>query len=285
MKNSFTVSPMSQKIHLKPGETYKGSIVVANPAVATEDFYYKIDIHPYNVVGEDYDTDFETMSDWSRIVEWTDIEESAGVLKPNGKQIIDFTIDVPKNAPGGGQYMMLGVTTDNPTNGTGGFAVQSVYEMASVVYAEVEGEIKHQGRIVENQIPGYIGAGMPYVSARLTNTGNVHETAVVKITVKNSFNGETVIPREGDGDTFESVIMPQSSRVIKRELLNMPAIGVFEVTQNISFMGDDMDITSVMIVCPIWFIFLIIGVIASIIGMVFYGRHLKRKKVQKVVDF
>lgn len=285
MRNSFTVSPMSQKIHLEPGETYQGSIMVANPAAATENFYYKVALYPYSVLGEEYDTDFETVSDWSRIVEWTTLENETGVLKPNGTQMVNFTIEVPKNAPGGGQYMMLGVSSNNSVDNTNNFAVQNVYEMASVVYADVEGETTHGGQILENQIPGFVATGAPYVLTRLTNTGNVHETAEVTITVKNSFNGEMIIPKDGENNTFESVVMPESTRLVKRTLANMPPLGVFEVTQNVSFMGDNINITSVMVICPIWFIFLVLATIGSVIGMVFYGRHLKRKKLEKVVDF
>lgn len=285
MKNSFTVSPMSQSIKLKPGETYKGSILVANPMAATEDFHYKVVLYPYSVSGEEYDVNFETTSDWSKITEWVTLEPSTGVIKPNGKQIINFTIDVPSSAPGGGQYMMLGVSSDDSADNFGGFAVQSIYEMASIVYAEVDGDITHGGRILDNQIPGFVAMGKPYVSTRITNTGNVHEAAKVTISVKNAINGEMVFPKDGELDTFESMIMPQSTRVIKKEIANMPPLGVFEVTQNVSFMDNNMDITSIMIICPIWFVFLIAGVIGSIIGMVFYARFLKRKKMQKVVDF
>lgn len=285
MKNAFTVSPMSQKIHLKPGETYKGEIMVANPAAATEDFYYKVVIYPYSVVGEEYDVDFETESDWSRIVEWTTLKNDTGVLKPNATQMVEFTIEVPENAPGGGQYMMLGVSSDQPVDGANDSVVQSVYEMASVVYADVEGETTQSGQILENQIPGFVTVDKPYVYTRLQNTGNVHETAKVTIWVKNNFNGEMIFPKNDKKNEFESVVMPYSTRLVKKEITNMPALGIFEVTQNVSFMGENMDITSVMVVCPIWFFFLVAAVIGLAIGTVFYALYSKRKKFQKVVDF
>ena len=50
MSTKFIVSPMLEKISLRPGETYKGQIIVANPKDATEDFYYKLDISPYSVI-------------------------------------------------------------------------------------------------------------------------------------------------------------------------------------------------------------------------------------------
>ena len=285
MKNAFTVSPISQKIHLKPGETYRGSIKVANPAAATENFYYRTELYPYFITGDDYETDFETVSDWSRIVDWTTIENPTGVLKPNDVEKIYFTIDVPLDAPGGGQYMMLGVSSDAPFEAEeGSFSVQNIYEMASVVYVDIEGEVRHSGRIVENEIPGIVTVGKPYVLTKLNNTGNVHETAKVAITVKNNITGETIVPKEGENNEFESIVMPESTRTLKREITGLPPLGVFEVTENVSYMDIETSNSTVVVLCPVWFIILVLFTIAAIIELLFYRRHKKRKKLEKTID-
>lgn len=281
MKNSFAVSPMIEKINLKPGETYTGVVTVANPKDATEDFRYKATISPYSVSGEDYTADFKTMTDWSRIAEWTEIENDEGVLKPNETKKVRYTIKVPADAPGGGQYLNIGISSNNPFAQTEGGTVQNIYEMASLVFATVEGEIKHDGKIVDSKIPGFITTGKPVISAKLTNDGNVHETAKTTVTVKSSIGGGQIYPKDGENSTMESTIMPQTTRVVSREIPNMPAVGVFEVTQTVSYMDEELLYSSIMIICPVWFIILVIGFIASIIGMVFYGRHLKHKKFKK----
>lgn len=285
MKNAFTVSPMSQKITLRPGETYKGSIMVANPKAATEDFYYKVAIYPYFIKGDSYETDFETMSDWSRIVDWTTLEDETGVLKPNDMKKINFTIEVPENAPGGGQYMMLGVSSDAPMDDNEGAAIQSIYEMASLIYANVEGAAIHEGQVLENRIPGFVMDGKPFVATKVTNTGNVHETAEITISVKNNFNGETIYPKDGEKNTFEVVVMPESTREVKKDIANLPPLGVFEINETVSYMGGETGSTAVVVVCPAWFILLVFATLASVIGMIFYGKHLKHKKLQKTVDF
>lgn len=284
MKKGFTVSPMSQEISLKPGETYRGYILVSNPADATEDFQYKVTANPFSITGDNYETDFKTMSDWSRIVSWTTIENESGTLKPNDTKKVYFTIEVPKNAPGGGQYMMFALTADDSVSADGA-TVSDVFEMASLVYADVPGEIKHEGQILDNQITGFVVSGSPKVITKISNTGNVHETANVTITVKNNFNGETVFPKDASNNTFESVIMPETTREISRDLTNLPQLGVFEVTETVSYLGNETSITSVMVICPIWFLCLIFATIGSVIAMVFYGRYLKHKKNKKVVDF
>lgn len=280
MANNFIVSPMLEKISLKAGETYTGSILIANPKDATEDFYYKISISPYSVIGENYIADFETISDWSRILEWTTLEDTEGTLKPNETKRIFYTIEVPKNAPAGGQYLKIGVTSNAAASGSGG-AVQDVFEIASLVFAEIDGETTRGGRILEGKIPDFVTSSNPAVTAKFTNTGNVHETATTALYVKNLLGGGEIYPQNGENPEMESIIMPLSTRVVSRQIPNLPVVGIFEVKETIYYRGDTMDVTSVMVVCPAWFILLILATIASILGMVFYGRHLKRKKFKK----
>lgn len=280
MANNFIVSPMLEKISLKAGETYTGSILIANPKDATEDFYYKISTSPYSVIGENYIADFETISDWSRILEWTTLEDTEGTLKPNETKRIFYTIEVPKNAPAGGQYLKIGVTSNAAASGSGR-AVQDVFEIASLVFAEIDGETTRGGRILEGKIPDFVTSSNPAVTAKFTNTGNVHETATTALYVKNLLGGGEIYPQNGEDPEMESIIMPLSTRVVSRQIPNLPVVGIFEVKETISYRGDTMDVTSVMVVCPAWFILLILATIASILGMVFYGRHLKRKKFKK----
>ena len=265
---------------MKAGETYTGSILIANPKDATEDFYYKISTSPYSVIGENYMADFETISDWSRILEWTTLDDTEGTLKPNETKRIFYTIEVPKNAPAGGQYLKIGVTSNAAASGSGG-AVQDVFEIASLVFAEIDGETTRGGRILEGKIPDFVTSSNPAVTAKFTNTGNVHETATTALYVKDLLGGGEIYPQNGENPEMESIIMPLSTRVVSRQIPNLPVVGIFEVKETISYRGDTMDVTSVMVVCPAWFILLILATIASILGMVFYGRHLKRKKFKK----
>lgn len=279
MANKFSLSPMSQKITLKAGETYEGSVTVANPADATEDFYFKVTVSPYSVSGTEYTKDFHTMSDWTKIVDWIEVDTKSGMLAPNETKKINFKIKVPESAPAGGQYAMIGISSDNPATSEGA-VVQNVFEMASLIFANVDGETKHEGKILDINIPGFVASGKPKISTKLINEGNVHETALVNVKAKNVFNGEAVYPGSEDEEGFEVIVMPNSTRVVVRELSTLPAIGIFEVSETVKYLDDEMDATMVMVVCPIWFIVLVFATIASVIGMIIYGRHLKHRKTE-----
>ena len=65
--NVFTLTPMSQRIKLEPGEEYEGSITVVNPGSSVNDFSYKAEVSVYSVTDKDYTADFLTQNDQTQI--------------------------------------------------------------------------------------------------------------------------------------------------------------------------------------------------------------------------
>lgn len=282
---AFTVMPMSKEVSLKAGEVYSGSISVSNPADADSDFDYQIVVSPYSVVDEYYTADFVSESDWSKIVDWIKVEEPTGTIAPNGTKEIKYTISVPADAPAGGQYAVLGVRA-NPKEGSEGVTVNNVFEMASIIYGRVEGETRHEGEILTNSIPGFVTNGAPMVSATLSNSGNVHEVANVTLSVKNAFTGESLFPVGDDVNVFSEIVMPGSTRYATRNLNTVPMLGVFEVTQDISYIGTNSEElvhnVRTMIVCPLWFLFLLMLTVGAFIGAIAALIH-KHRKSRRVI--
>ena len=281
---TFSVMPMSKEIELKPGEVYNGSITVSVPADSSENFDYQVVVSPYSVVDEYYTADFVSESDWSKIVGWIEITDSTGTIEPNGQKEIKYKITVPADAPAGGQYAMLSVRSNTKDSSEEGVAVNNVFEMASIIYAKVAGETVHEGEVLTNSIPGFVTNGSPEVSVMITNTGNVHEAAYVTLTVKNAFTGQSVFPLEDDANVFSEIVMPDSTRYITRKLDAVPMLGVFEVTQDISYIGGDAELmhnVKTMIVCPLWFLLLLMLTVGAFIGAIFalIQKHRKNRKV------
>ncbi len=283
LEKSFSLSPMKQEIDLKAGEVYEGSVLVSNPNTSIEDFEYEVHAMPYSVSGTDYSPDFETMSDWSKIVDWIKIEEPSGVLKPNETRRIYYKIEVPLSAPAGGQYAMIGLSS-TPTSVSKRSEVQDTYTLTSLIYARVEGETVYSGEILENYVPGFVSSGTPTTIVTVSNTGNVHEKLKVDLKVKNLFTGESLSLSGEDSDTYESLILPDSTRVVSRALDGMPGLGIFEVSQNVDYIGENSSNTTVMLICPIWFMVLSIVTVTVVITTILYKimRTIrKHKKVRK----
>ena len=278
--NVFTVTPMNQEISLSPGEVYEGSITIINPSYAKEDFPYKVEVTPYGVAGEDYTADLLSESDRTAISKWIKIAEPTGEIKPNESKKVNFTITVPENVPAGGQYATIAVSSNKDTANTNGVSVQNVFEIASITYAKVAGETVHDGEIKENNVPSFVLTKPVMLSALITNNGNIHETATFTITVSDFFTGHVILPTEENTGIYSEVIMPETTRYTEREVSELPDLGVVKVSQTINYNGQTSTVEKNIIICPIWFLVLMLLTIAAIItAIVVLVRKHRHKKV------
>ena len=277
--NIFSIMPMNQRFLLTPGETYEGTVMVVNPADAAADFSFKAEVTPYSVMGAGYEADLATMKNQSAIVDWITIENPTGTVAPNEVAEIRYTITVPEDAPGGGQYATITVGSDKDVQASESVTVNNVFEMASIIYAQVEGEVIHEGELQNVSIPGFVTKSPISVSASFTNHGNAHEDATIITRVTNFLTGEVLLPSDDNTGKYTEVIMPDTERTVTQDIDTVPALGIVNVEQTIYYMGTSSTNNSVIIVCPIWFMALValtIGaIIATIAGLIVRHRHRK----------
>lgn len=264
MDQTFIVSPPTQRFSLEAGGHYEGHISVTNPLDATSDFSYIATPTTYSVVGELYDADFTAQTDYTKLSEWITITNPTGTVAPNHTVNIDFTIDVPADAPGGGQYAAIAVSSNNSTTSEAS-SIGSVFEIASLIYADVAGETIRSGEIINNSVPQIVFNPPVTLSATLKNSGNIHQDATVKITAKNVFTGEVIYPKEDDAKSFNEIVMPGTTRLANRNIDNLPSLGVFHVSQEITYLGQTSLVEKDLIICPIWFLVLVVATLVAVI--------------------
>ena len=277
--NTFSITPMSQNFSLDPGKSYNGSLKIVNYTDSKDDLHYQVTVSPYGVVGEDYTADLQTATNRNEIAKWITIDEPTGVVKPNETKEITFTIKVPKDAISGGQYATIGVSSNPEKNDS---MVTNVFELASVVYAQVSGENTHGGSILNTSVPGFTFNPEAEVGATVENTGNVHDYANITLSVKNFFTGEIIYPtKEEDEGTFSEIIVPETTRRITRQVSNLPSLGVVHISQSINYNGTTELVEKNLIICPLWFLLLVIATIAAIIAVIVMKvrRHKRRPEV------
>lgn len=281
--NSFTVLPMTQRFSLEPGKTYEGKVSVINPADASADFTYRVSVTPYGVTDENYTADLVSITNRTQIVDWITIKEPTGTVKPNETKDVEFTITVPKDAPGGGQYATIAVSSDSATGSDGAVAIDNIFELASLIYGHVDGEIVHEGEIIENNVPGFVLSTPITLSALISNNGNVHEDATFVIAVSNVFTGEVILPTEENSGRYSELIMPETTRAVTREVSGLPGLGMVRIKQTIYYQGDVSEVVKDVFICPIWFMVLVgvtlAAIVATIVAIV--KKHKKAKTIEK----
>lgn len=268
----FSMSPLKENMILSPGDTYSSSFTIFNPATNAKDFPYEISISPF-YVDENYTNIFTAEGNYSEITEWITIDSPLeGTLVPNQSAEIYFTVNVPVNAPAGGQYAAIVVTSAGATNeGENTSAVIERTAIAHTIFAEITGETVISGEVTDVNVPSFMLSGEISGEATIKNTGNVHGEATYTLQVF-SFSGEEIYSNAETPDTHD--VLPNRTYYHKTSWKDTPGMGIFNVKYTVDFEGSTTLVEKLVIICPIWLLFIVIAIIIAIIVAV----YLKLKK-------
>ena len=290
IESTLTVSPMEQKITVYPGKTTTGSIKVSNQASAKETLYYTVSAVPFTRSGNNYDPMVgEELSggDYSDIVKWVTFSSNSGDLEPNEQDEIIYTVNVPEGTRGGGQYFAILVTrTEKPNDSEGdSLTLREIIQIASVVYVTVSGDdIQLEGTIRDNNIPTIFLRSPITASFTVENTGNTHMEINYYMQVFPLFSDEEIYTNEEDPSL--AIVLPGTTRYVSQEWNEAPLVGVFKVRQVAMYSTDseNKSVTEkIVVICPVWLLFIIIFAIAAII-IYFVMRAKSRKTSRKRVE-
>ena len=268
--NSMTVSPPYQKMILVPGEVYNGSLSVSNSANSTRDLKYKVAVGSFSQrkneeSGDDYGSmDHISVSSYNQIMEWIELHDEGGTIAPGEKKVITYSIYVPEDAPGGGQYATIRIIdeTTSGLGGTGNISIDQRFQFASIIYAEVAGETREEGEVTDNSIPSFLLQSPLIASSMVKNDGNVHTDAEYILQVWPMFSDEEICTNEEEPMT--SLILPETERY-HTQTCDLPSIGIFRAKQTVKIYGKTSITERVVVICPLWLLFVILLAIASVI--------------------
>lgn len=269
---ALTMSPMSQRIILVPGERYKGSFNVSNPQTSDEDFNYSVSVDSYSIAGSDAGA--AELSNYNMITNWIKITNPTGRLAPGTTNVVEFTIDVPDDAPAGGQYATLPVTEEREASAQGdSLGIVEKIQMVMTIYAEVAGETLKDGDITENNVPTFLLNNELTATAMVRNDGNVHTDAEYTLQVWPMVGDEEICTNEEEPDT--SLILPGTER-FHTQSCNLPVVGVFRVKQVVRIFDTISTVEKTIVVCPLWLLFVVVlGIAAIIIWLVIRAKNRK----------
>ena len=260
---SIAMSPMNERVVLNPGDHYDGSFKITNPVTSSHNFSYKTSVVPF-FVDEDYNVDLESDASYNQITEWITVANTEGMLEPNSSTVIRYSIDVPANAPAGGQYAGIKVTSKDSTDEKhDGLNIKVSMGAAYLIYAEIAGETIHRGEITDISVPSFLLSGNITGAATIKNTGNVHGIAKYTLQIFPLFSSEEAYTNEED--PVENTILPDRTLYNEITWENTPPVGIFNVVYTVEFEGVTQQVSKMVIKCPIWLLFIIIFAIVALI--------------------
>ncbi len=268
------------EVALTPGEVYEGDFLVLNPATENIISRYSITAAPLNFFDESYTPAFTDPSDYNQIVDWVEIAEPKGELKPQEKHTIHYKITVPEDAPAGGQYMsfLVAAADDATSNQQESAAVTAKSRIAILLYSTVAGETREEGTVIENNVGAFFFDQPIKTSSLVINSGNVHIPAKYTLRIYPLFSNEEIYTNE-ESPKISSVI-PDTTLYNEKTWEDTPLLGLFRVEQEIDF-GDKYNVKSnLVLVAPTWFVIVCLLFLAALIYAII-DRVKKRKEEKK----
>jgi len=255
------VTPVEVNLDLTPGEVYKGRFEVVNNG--DEAFDFSLTANRFYVKDLTYETTFDGKSAFTLIADWVTFDQTDyRGLKPGNRQEVKYRINVPKDAPSGGQYAVLfAVVSSNATDEGSGVAVD--IRVGMKIYAKVSGKTRLGGEVTSVKQGKFYRTPPISAVALVKNTGNVDFYSKHEYIVK-SLSG-----RELFKDSKFVRVMPNTTRQVELKWSKTPWLGIFRVRNTVSFLDKTKyDREEIVIVAPIWFVIVLLIIIGLIVLLI-----------------
>lgn len=262
----ITMSPVNKHYDLQPGETVSDTLLVINHGKTDYDF--RVFARGYDVESETYSAITGNIANpMADIGDWVSFEQTVYHLKSGENATVPYTITVPqKVTPGahtGAVYAEI-----QPVESTGLVLRKSV---GLVLYANLGGTAKQEGRVESVSMPSYLSTPPLVVTARFLNTGTTYYIGTAEATVYDLF-GHKITEQ-----SKEFTVLPDRPRKVDVTLNSIGIVGLYKVEGITKVFDTETPFSQYVLVLPLW---LIIGVILALAGLIFFVRY--RKESQKV---
>jgi hypothetical protein len=255
---SLRVLPLRSRPVIESGQTLASTLEVKNSG--SEPLLIRLSAEKFAVTNEQYDYRFEEGSE----SDWVRFPVSEFVLQPEEQRDVAYSIAVPGNASPGGYYFSL-FAAGEPTAQSD--AIREVKRVASLVYLEIPGDLRRDGKIVDaNLVRLTFDRNLSY-ELRLINQGNVHYEVDSRLKLTSILNNQL------SDFQLTGLLLPGTIRKLQTDIMLPVLPGIYKVDGTVSFPAEKQNVpTRYVLYVPPWAILL--GVI--VIGFLSYRHYAKR---------
>ena len=217
------ISPVSTRVSLNQKEQKPGTIEVKN--YGNEPL--NIRVYPTPFSNADGNRNFKNESDYTKISHWIKIKDDSGnyqdsvtfTMTPKQTKTISYKIDVPSNAPAGGQYATIFFESLDDQKSED--SIKTTTRVGMLIYANVAGELIREANITNIRTNSFITSDNLKVSYTVENKGNIDFQASTTLQVSSLFG------RQLYNDTELTTVFPDSSENVEFEWKDTPGFGLY----------------------------------------------------------
>ena len=274
----LTLSPARQEVTFDPGVTYRSSITVTNSGDIEATFTTAAGSYFPN---EDGSLSYDVENNYSLLASWITFDQESYTLAAGESATVTFTIEVPEDAPGGGQYAAIYAVVGGESEAGG---IQSVSRVGSLLVARVNGDVNESGEVLLQSLPTVVLDGKLTPTASVVNTGNVNFTITSSLKVQDILSGN-VIYSSADAGTEEIYLYPGLTRTFSYSWDEMPSFGIFQVEYTLTFAGESHTVSRLVWAIPFWLVIVILAFLIFMIvfaWLAFASKWLQRRRAEKI---
>ena len=259
------ISPVSSRVTLEAGKALEYSFTVSN--IGSEEFTYKVYAAPYTIKSESYDVNFSEDTNRTQISRWIEFKDKDGnwgetaeyTIPSDGKQTVEYRVNVPEDVPDGGQYAAIFAETQPNADGGSSSGLKTVSRAGLIVYGRTNGDTRETSEISDFEFQTFLTTGKVFTGARVTNTGNTDFEAKYSMTIKSLF-GKSIYEKDNSYN-----VLPDTTRKIHMEWDDTPAFGIFRATARVSAAGEVHEENKIVMIVPLFIIIIVIILLTILI--------------------
>ncbi|MCF7815507.1 MAG: hypothetical protein K9M10_01960 [Candidatus Pacebacteria bacterium] len=272
----LSVTPPLFQLSALPGDIWQSSVKVVNGNSYPLTVY--AEVVNFKATGENGEGKFVPLIDEdltrTSFASWIQISKDPQVIEPEQSKEISFFVEIPPDAPPGGHYAAILISTEPPASDGQKMAVRTSQAVTTLFFLRIEGDVSELGNIREfRAIDTFIEKPKTDFILRFENKGNVHLQPRGDIIITNMWGTQRgIIPI--NYQTHFGNVLPQSIREFQftwESQFNITDIGRYKAVATLAYGVDEiMSVTSIAYfwVIPVKITLLTLAIIALFVALI-----------------
>jgi hypothetical protein len=273
--------PTTKAGWMDPGAVYEGQIEACNANSAGRKI--SVSSSPYSVSQSDYiGIDFISKNSWNMLADWISFPSGDSYEIASGQTIyIPFKITVPSDgsAIAGSQAAMIMLEGGEIYGSTEQSSLLSTKRFGWAVFADINGADLHQsGQIEQWKADGPLlldNRDGLNVFSLMENTGNVSFNSRHELVITDLLRDKVVYENQS-----EMSILPESKRANEQKWDQLPALGLYKVQEQISYLDQSVPHEAIVLVVPLWLLIIIAMIIILLVAAIVIKVREHRKSTE-----
>lgn len=260
----ITMSPVSKHYDLQPGESTDDTLLLINQGKTDYDLVvyaqgYDVSDETYSAITDNFTS---TLAD---VGNWVTFKSTTYHLKAGDNVTVPYTVTVPAKATSGAHTGAIYAQIQPEQKG----GLQLKKSVGLVLYANVGGEAKTEGRVDTVSIPFYQYKLPLMTSARFLNTGTAYYVASESVVINDLFGNKIA------EDSRDFTVLPGRPRRVDISFAALSMVGIYNVQVTTKVLDKEDVFSGYVLMLPYW---LIVSALLALILLIIVVRHRKKQR-------